>query len=253
MNNETVMEHLSRVRLGAGIPQRMLDSRRIIAIAPHPDDMEFSAGGFLHLAAKNGAAIRLLVVSDGSKGSLDAIAGESLKETRMKEQLEAAAILGVNEVEFMEYVDSEVPDPRKLRGPLMGKIRGFRPDLVLSIDPFLPYEAHLDHVNVGKAVLEAVLLHSHPTVGIGTPVSPRPCVALSATAKPNVIINVDDAYSKKMKSIRTHASQMDSSGYVVKEVEDLSRLYGKAIGCKYGEPFRFMEAESLHMNPFADL
>ncbi len=253
MNTDNILKHLSALNLREGLADRLMGFRRILAVSPHPDDMEFAAGGFLCLAARSGSSVHLIVVSDGRKGTLEKENEDRLKETRRKEQLDSASILGIPEVDFLECKDSEIPEPRILRSPMMKRFRSFRPDLVVSLDPYLPYEAHLDHVNVGKAVLESVLLHSHPGVGEGKPVSHRPAVLLAATANPNVIVNIDGAYDLKMKALNAHASQMDSTGYIVEEVKSLLRIYGSLIGAKHGEPFRFLEGNDLHMNPFSML
>ncbi|MEM3656632.1 MAG: PIG-L deacetylase family protein [Thermoprotei archaeon] len=254
MKPEKFEQYLSKLEVDVEFTHMMMASKRILAVSPHPDDMEIAAGGYLSLMVASGSTVRLVVVSDGSKGTTQrGVQERDLAETRKKEQLEAAKILGVSGVEFLGYTDSEVPEPRGIRDRLMGVIRDFSPSLVVTLDPYLPYEAHLDHVHVGKAVMEAVLLHLHPTIGLGTPLSPRPSVALAATANPNVIINIDDSFDVKMRAIRAHESQMDSSGYIVDTIRSLSQVYGRKIGCSHGEPFRYLKGEMLHMDVLAGL
>ncbi len=253
MNSDKIERYISSLVLDTELSEKMHSFRRIIAFSPHPDDMEFSAGGYLGIMARSGASIQIVVVSDGSRGAIGEADVEKLKSTRLKEEIQAASVLGIEDVKFLGYVDSEIPEPRKIRDTLMGLIRNYRPDLVLTVDPYLPYEAHLDHVHVGKAVLEAVLLHSHDSVGEGKPSSPRPYAALSATSTPNLVVNIEEAFDLKAESIRSHRSQMDSAGYVFREVENLSSLFGKAAGFRYGEPFRLMEGEKLHMNLLSGL
>lgn len=253
MNNKNIERYISGIEIDHELQDEIFKFKKILALSPHPDDMEFSAGGYLYLSSGNGAAVKLIVVSDGRKGSLDASDEETLVSARKKEQIEAAEILGIRDVTFLGYIDSEIPEPRHIRDRIMGEIRKFGPDLVITVDPNLQYEAHLDHVYVGKAVLEAVLLHSHPTIGEGKPESKRPNVALSATSNPNVIVNIDDAISIKNKSIMAHKSQIDSSGYVITSAQKSAELYARRIGCKYGEPLRLIEPEMLHMNTLSML
>lgn len=253
MNPEAIRSYLSNIRLDPALERKMLSFRRIVGVSPHPDDMEFAAGGFLQLARLSGAEIMMIVVSDGRKGTLDQTREEEIVQTRRREQTEAASLLGIGNIQFMGFRDSEIPEPRAIRGPLMGIIRSFRPDLVISLDPFLPYESHLDHVRVGEAVMESVLLHSHPGIGDGSPQSPRPCLALAATSNPNVVVNVDTAYPTRSMALNAHASQLDAAGYAFEALDGLLRMYGSLVGAKYGEPYRFLEGDSLHMNPLAGL
>ncbi len=51
----------------AGLPL----PRRALAVAAHPDDAEFGAGGTLAKWAAAGTEVTILVVTDGSKGSWD--------------------------------------------------------------------------------------------------------------------------------------------------------------------------------------
>ncbi|MFP3196753.1 MAG: hypothetical protein RXQ74_07765 [Caldivirga sp.] len=86
--------------------------------------------------------------------------------------------------------------------------RSFKPNLVLTVDPHLPYEAHPDHVNTGLAVMQAVLFHGIPRIVSEYRVeSPPPMLALGATAKPNALVCIDDYMDRKMRALRAHRTQ----------------------------------------------
>ena len=66
-----------------------------LAIAAHPDDVEFQAGATLAKWAAAGCAIHHLILTDGSKGSWDPTEDQAtLVATREAEQRRAAARLG---------------------------------------------------------------------------------------------------------------------------------------------------------------
>ncbi len=228
----------------------MQEARRIFCVSPHPDDTEFAAGGYVAAMVESGAKVDLVVVSDGSMGSIDYADASPLAAKRAEEQEVSAAILGIGSVTFLGFRDGDIPAPRELRGRILDLMRSSTPDLVLTTDPNLPYEAHLDHVNVGRAVMESVLLFSHPGIGSGKVRSPRPALALSATANPNVIFNVDRQFEKKIRAISAHRSQMDSSAYILETVKKASSVFGLQIGTAHGEPFLVLRAEEMHMNVF---
>src|SRR5919109_3630017 len=84
--------------------------RRALAIAAHPDDVEFHAAGTLAKWARVGCEVSYLVLTDGSKGSWDASADTAaLVATRQDEQRAAARVLGATgEVVFCGWVDGEL-------------------------------------------------------------------------------------------------------------------------------------------------
>lgn len=250
-NEEKLRDYLSSIEIDESSMAGMNKFTRILCISPHPDDAEIMAGGYIAGRTREGSKIKLIVVSDGRKGSLTKENEENMVIIRKHEQEEAAKLLGIDEVEFMGFRDSEIPDPRIIRDALMPIVRDFAPDLVVTVDPNLPYEAHIDHINVGKAVMEAVLLYSHPTIGRGNVKGERPVLALGATSNPNVLVNIDNFFDTKMRSIEAHKSQMDSTGYVIEAMKKMMSLYGTVAGCKYGEPFLLLHPESMHMNPLA--
>ena len=66
---------------------------RALAIGAHPDDVEFGCGATLAKWAEAGAEVRLLVLTDGSKGTWDPAADlGTLVATRRREQDASAAV-----------------------------------------------------------------------------------------------------------------------------------------------------------------
>lgn len=226
----------------------MMSKRRILAISPHPDDSEIIAGGFLAGAVIRNASIKLVVVSDGRKGSTTTADEEELVKIRKDEQMRACEVLGIREVEFLGYIDSEIPEPRSIRSYIMNEIRKHRADLVITTDPTLEYEAHLDHVHVGRAVMESVLLLSHQSIGKGKVYPGRPALALGAPGHPNLVLDVAGTFETKMNAISCHESQLQDIAYVREGVLKVSRRYGSIIGAEHGEPFTLLHGEDLHMN-----
>lgn len=162
---DKLTEYIKGIRINENLVNFLRSVNRIIAFSPHPDDAEVIAGGYLAMMTSKGALVKVIVVSDGRMGigSMEYTPDEVIA-IRRREELEAMRILGVHDVEFLNYVDSEVPEPEILRRDFIRIIRGFKPDVVITVDPRLPYEAHPDHVNTGLAVMQAVLFHGIPRV-----------------------------------------------------------------------------------------
>ncbi len=237
-------EYLKKVELDETRKNLILKSKKIVSFSPHPDDNELVAGGFVARKITDGSEFHLVVASDGRKGSRT-IAEEALKEIREKEQRNALSILGSKNVRFLGYRDSEVPQPSSLRNDVIKVIRELSPDLVLTVDPFLPYEVHPDHVNMGMAVLQAVLFEEFPNFGEGMPVK-SPNVALGFTYNPNVILGCDDNMDKKISAMKAHSSQFTEDA--IELVKGIMHLYGQRVDSQYAEPFRVLMPHELHVN-----
>jgi len=223
----------------------MLSAKRIIVISPHPDDAEIIAGGYLAMASSSGAQVKLVVVTDGGKGTK--VAGEDVKDVRKKEQEEAAKCLGIKDLSFLGIQDTEVPSPSILTNVLLPIMREYAPDVAITVDPFLKYESHMDHINTGHAVLQSVLFHPLPNISSGTIKSPPPLLALSPSNRPNVIIGIDNFMKEKIDSISCHKSQRIN----IDDIIQSSSVYGAKVGCRYGEAFVVLTYKEIHMNPFA--
>jgi LmbE family N-acetylglucosaminyl deacetylase len=247
--------YLSSIVLDNEKTALLLNAKKIISFSPHPDDCEIIAGAYLASAVKRGVDVKLVVVSD-DRMSFTSIENklpmETIVATRKVEELKAVEILGIKDVEFLEHIDSRVPEPSQLMYELIPVIRNYAPDLVITVDPYLPYESHPDHLNTGNAVLRAVLFHRYPYIMQGSQVkSPPPAIALGGTASPNVIVKVDDTIQKKVESVLAHGSQFPDQIEMESRLKTHASKLGALINCRYGEAFRVLMPEEIHLDVFA--
>lgn len=131
---------------------------RALAVGAHSDDVEFSCGGTLAKWAAAGAAVHLLVLTDGSKGTWDSDADlPALVATRRREQEAAAAELRLAGVEILDLPDGELGSGLAERARVCEAVRRIRPDVVLGHDPWKRYRLHPDHRHAGWLVLDGVV------------------------------------------------------------------------------------------------
>ncbi len=129
----------------------------VLVITPHPDDAEFGASGTVAKFAQQGQSVVYVVVTNGDKGTDDLnVLPQNLAKIREKEQLAAAEILGVEEVIFLRHPDQTIEDTPEFRKELVRHIRKFKPEVVITADPYRRYVWHRDHRIVGRVVLDAV-------------------------------------------------------------------------------------------------
>lgn len=184
--------------------------RRALAIGAHPDDIEFGAGGTLARWASEGCEIVMAIMTDGSKGSWDPDEVPSvLVERRAAEQREAAGILGAVAVEMLGHVDGELVNTLEVRRQVAALIRRHRPDVVLSHDPWAPYEIHPDHRATGWAAVDgAVAARDHLFYPDDPQAHHRPDLLLLWRAgKPDHWEDITPTFEVKLAALLAHESQ----------------------------------------------
>src|SRR3954463_4392778 len=93
-------------RPGPSDSELLPEQKRVLLVAAHPDDPEFSSGGTVARWVRAGLEVIYVVATSGDKGTLDReMTGERLSNMREDEQRAAAARLGVKEVIFLRFPD----------------------------------------------------------------------------------------------------------------------------------------------------
>src|SRR3989344_3187826 len=139
-----------------------LKPKKVLGVAAHPDDLDFGMSGTIAKWTARGAEAYYLILTDGSKGSADKnMSPEDLVKMRQDEQREAAKILGVDEVFFLNYEDGCLVCDKQLKRDIARVIRKVKPEVIMTFDPTLVYSAkrgiinHPDHRAAGQATLDA--------------------------------------------------------------------------------------------------
>jgi LmbE family N-acetylglucosaminyl deacetylase len=224
-----------------------------LAIAAHPDDVEFGAGGTLARWAAGGCVVHHLVLTDGSKGTWDLAADvPALVTARQAEQRTAARRLGVTgEVRFLERVDGELEAGPSERLAVATVIRELRPEAVLGHDPWRRYRLHPDHRAAGWLVGDGVVAAREPHVRIEGLDAWRPSLLLLWEADaPDVAVDVSAHVDAKLDALLAHETQhvstMDIDGAGTedrfrKRVLDALATWGRQIGVAHAEAFKLLD------------
>jgi LmbE family N-acetylglucosaminyl deacetylase len=225
---------------------------RALAIYAHPDDPDVSCGGTLAAWSKAGCEVRVVICTDGGKGSPDpSVDPGRLVEQRAAEAAEAAALIGVSGQEFLNYQDGELADDPGFREVLVAAVRRFRPEVVLCPDPTAvffgrEYFNHRDHRITGLAVLDAVapaaaLPLYFPAAG---PAHQVASVLLSGTLEPDLWVDISGTIDLKGEAVGCHRSQFpDGVEWASTAVRLGAEDAGKQAGVAFAEGFR-----SLHLS-----
>ena len=142
--------------------------RCVLAVAAHPDDLEFSCAGTLALWIRQGTKVVYLICTSGEAGfDRPGLSREERIAIREGEQRAAAEVLGVQEVVFLREPDGLLQPSLELRRKIVQEIRRFQPDTVLCWDPAVFWindsmVNHPDHRAAAQATVDAVF----PSAGL---------------------------------------------------------------------------------------
>jgi LmbE family N-acetylglucosaminyl deacetylase len=187
----------------------------IMAIAAHPDDVEFGAAGTITRWTREGKRTVYVVCTSGEKGTSDrSVRPEDLADIREAEQRAAAQAVGVNEVVFLRYPDQGLEDTTEFRKTIVRLIRTYRPEIIVTSDPYRRYLWHRDHRITGQVVLDAVFPcardHlSYPELlqeGL-EPFKVRE-VLFWAAEEVNYCSDITAAFDVKLRALQCHQSQI---------------------------------------------
>lgn len=220
----------------------------ILGVAAHPDDLDFGASGTFAKWAKEGNDCYYLICTNGSKGSDDPqMSEEKLISLRKEEQKEAAKILGLKDVFFLDHQDTELLADLTLKKEITQIIRKLKPEIVVTSDPTFVYSKergfinHTDHRACGQATIDAVFPLARDRLTFPELASegllPHKVKTLYLTRSdvPTDILDITDTFDLKIKALKAHTSQINDSH--IQKVEAGSRKLGKKAGFEYAEGF----------------
>ena len=106
---------------------------RCLAVVAHPDDMEYGSAAAVARWTKQGKDVAYLLISRGEAG-IDDIDPERSAALRAEEQIASSALVGVDDVEFLNYPDGVIEYGLPLRRDIALAIRRYKPELVIAVN-----------------------------------------------------------------------------------------------------------------------
>jgi LmbE family N-acetylglucosaminyl deacetylase len=222
--------------------------RRVMVVAAHPDDLETGCGGTVALLVASGIEVYLLLGTDGDIGTHTAgLTRERLAEMRRQETLDAAALLGLSGVVFLGRQDGELVADLQLRAEVAHAYRRYRPDTVVTFDPYWSGQAHPDHTAIGRVALDAYmpskmeLYHpEHLVDGVAVADVERFFFFGGSDRGGEIIIDIAQAWDQKVAATRAHLSQFGQREEALEWLASWNREIGKCCGLECAESFSTM-------------
>jgi LmbE family N-acetylglucosaminyl deacetylase len=222
----------------------MTKQAHAMVVTPHPDDAEFGAAGTVARWTHEGKEIIYVVCTNGDKGTSDInMKPEKLAKIREKEQLAAAKLLGVKEVVFLRYPDQTLEDTPEFRKEIVRQIRKYRPEIVITADPYRRYLWHRDHRIVSRVTMDAIFPYardilSYPDL-LEEGLQPHKVkeVLFWAAEKPNFCSNITETFDIKLAALHCHKSQVGKSFHDLEK-----RLRERCTAMAEGEEYKLAES-----------
>ncbi|MBV9411654.1 MAG: PIG-L family deacetylase [Acidimicrobiia bacterium] len=234
--------------------------RRALVISAHPDDIEFGCAGSTCKWVDEGWDVRYVIATSGQKGVQDARQDpEAFGRIREAESRRAAEVVGVTDVTFLRYMDSEVVYGPSLLKDLARQFRRHRPHRLVVMDPQpLPTDMfinHPDHRFVAQASLDMILTG-------GTTAAIFPELSLEEGLEPwreleetwifgpaggPTAVDITTTVERKLDALQAHVSQVgewDVRTFVKQRLADA----GRPFDYEYAETFRVIARRSPPSN-----
>lgn len=219
----------------------------LLAIGPHPDDVELTCGGTVLKMSQAGYKTGILDLTRGETGS------RGTPEIRLREAARAAKFLGAKVRRNLGLPDAQLALDEEYKRAIAEVIRELQPHTVI-----IPYwkGRHPDHYTASRLGYEACFiagLRNYPMPGEAF----RPHKILYATAyaevRPNLVVDITAQFERRRRAILAYASQFnppkkERRSKVPLPLDELenrmthqARHYGRMIGVEYAEGFMSKE------------
>jgi LmbE family N-acetylglucosaminyl deacetylase len=194
---------------------------RILALSPHPDDIELGCGGFLAKHRKDD--IKVVYFSD-CKESL----GDLPKLTLIYEALRSVSVLRVNYGLFCYQVRRFSESRQDILEDLARLNADFNPDLVLIPSAS---DVHQDHKVIHEEAIRAFKFTNTLAYEL-----PRNCRGFNPT---HFVALNDKQVAQKIEMIQCYQSQIDlgRNYFGVEQIRANLMFRGNQISTKYAEAF----------------
>lgn len=203
----------------------------IVVIFAHPDDEAFGPSGTIYkLALKNDVYLLCATKGEAGKGNQ-----EKLGQTRSRELLESAKILGIKKVFFLGFIDGTLSNSlyHKLAEKIEKKLLQIKPSTIITYEP-RGISGHIDHITVSmvssyvferlpfikKIMYYCIDEKSQQRLGGGYFIYFPPGYKKRDI---DVTFDISDVWKTKIEAMMAHNSQKDDAQRILKRRKNLPK------------------------------
>lgn len=225
------------------------DWDRAVAVAAHPDDLEYGMASAIARWTDQGKEITYLLLTRGEAG-IDGMHPRDAGPLREAEEVAGAEKVGVSIVDFLDFTDGVIEYGMDLRRDITRAFRKYRPEIVISGNHRLTFPSGklnmADHRWAGLAVLDAArdagnrwifpeLLEEgfEPWDGVTA-------VLTGGSGSPTHGVDVTDSLDRGIASLKEHKKYIEGLSFDFDPEEFLTwgaAAAGERLGVDYGVMF----------------
>jgi len=229
-----------------------------IAIAAHPDDIEFLMGGTLMLLRQSGYQTHYMNLANGCCGTTR-YDPDTVARIRREEAMQAAGALGAV---YHESIcnDLEIFYDKPTLAKVASVVREVSPEIVLT---HAPADYMEDHTNACRLAVSAAFTRGMPNFPVDPPRRPieqkitvyhaQPYFhrdPLGNTVEPHLVVDVSDLAPRKREALAKHASQklwLDESQGQDSYLDTMKQLDAE-LGKMAGGLYEYAEGWRKHLH-----
>lgn len=212
----------------------------VLALGPHPDDVEIAAAGTLLLLRQAGQRIAIVDCTRGEKGSRGTVAERDAEAAAAAQKLGAAARHNLG------LPDTAVRADDASTQALVAVLRAVRPALFFAPHPS---DVHPDHVAAAELASRAFFLAGlrNYEPQLGTAYRPRVLLRFlgNRPVAPTIAVDITAVAAAKAEIVKCYRSQLDPTDRshltlgldLWERTEVRDRFHGASIGVRAAEPF----------------
>lgn len=222
----------------------------LLAIGPHPDDVELTSGGTLLKMIQAGYSVGILDLTEGEMGT------RGTPGLRSQEAEAARQVIGATFRANLNLGDSRLTASIENRLKVAQAIRDSRPRTII-----LPYwdGRHPDHYTASTLGYEACFAAGLKNAALrGEPYRPNKILysTLYWDVPPSFTVDITGVVDRKLEAIHCFQSQFNGDmsevtkvypawARLVDRIQTQCRFYGHQMGVEYAEPYVVKEVVAV--------
>lgn len=219
---------------------------RVLVVTAHPDDLDFGASGTIAGWVQSGIEVSYCICTNGDQGGQDpTVPREEMPKIRQREQRDAGAVVGVTNIEFLNYRDGWLEPTIELRKKIVREIRKVKPQRMVIQSPERNWErifaSHPDHMAAGEAAIQAVYPDARNAFAFEDLMKEEGLdpwtvdeVWVMSTNMADHYVDITENFHLKIAALKSHVSQVEHNPDLEQMVRSWGERNAQALGLPEG-------------------